>query len=60
VYTGDRPEDIEILEVMPTEVPSATDTWDEPRPSDSSGGAGDFGARSGPSSGSGGDFPSAY
>jgi hypothetical protein len=73
IYTGDRPEDIEILNVMPAEEPDDTDNWDQ-APSASQGSGGDFGdkAEAAPSSkddfppasesdsGSGGDFPSAY
>src|SRR5262249_3370884 len=47
IYTGQRPEDIEILDVMPSET-SDVDTWDDDdsSPAASSGGGGDFGDKS--------------
>jgi hypothetical protein len=55
IYTGERPEDIEILGVMPSAQP-AVDTWDDDdsTPATSSGGSGDFDDK--PASSAGGDF----
>jgi hypothetical protein len=75
IYTGGKPEDIEVLDVMPAEDAPDTDTWDDASPAGSSAGAGgdfgdqpepstgaggDFDDQAEPSTGSGGDFPSAY
>jgi hypothetical protein len=69
IYTGDRPDDIEVLKVMPAEdTTDSEDSWDDATPSTSSGGDysksnakdSDDDDESEPSSSSGGDFPSAY
>ena len=73
VYTGSRPDAIEILEVMPAEdMSDDRDRWDDSSQPSSSGAGGDFDDKSESTSssgggesfddksGSGGDFPSAY
>ena len=55
IYTGERPDEVEILGVMPSEQP-AVDTWDDDdsTPVTPSGGSGDFDDK--PASSTDGDF----